>query len=461
MSALKRWGVPVATLGAMAGLLAATQFIPAAVAPPETEVQSSARVGLICPYLSSESTQWRIVAASEQGQLLSSALDAKPSADPTDLLKLTGGTEATRVTAPGSDSFSAVGWVAQGVGPDVGMSAVACVEPTASTWFAGAFQSADADAELTLFNGDSTDAIVDLTILDANGRVAAAGSRGLVVRAGSSYSVPIRVMSTEASPIAESAFTIHVETSSGRVAAYLRERRWDGNDPVNAEWVPPAVEPAESVLLPGVPSGSGGRKVIIANPSERTARITVELLGPEGASTLPLDEDLEVAPESTAEVDLTGVIDEVPGTLRLTATNAEITAALLATTKDDVAYTAAIAPVSKGLWVVPATKDAKAVLQLANPTADSVEVQVGIAKRPSGEAEISKVTLPPESTISVDLPKNDITVVTLATESADLRAAIVASGKVGDLAGLTILPLQGGSGGGEPPQITLDPHVGS
>jgi hypothetical protein len=322
-------------------------------------------------------------------------------------------------------------------------------------------QTASADADLTLFNADSTDAIVDLTILDANGRVAAVGSRGIVVRAGSSYSVPLKAMSTQATPIAEAAFTVHLETSSGRVAAYLRERRWEGNNPVNTEWLPSAAEPAESVLLPGVPEGDGTRTVIIANPGERTARVTAELLGPDGTSVLPAEEDLEVPPESTIEVELTDALSGIGGTLRLSASNAQITAALMASTKNDVAYTAAAGPVADGLWVVSPGKDAQAVLQLANPGEAAITVEVSTAKKPSAEAKSDRVTVAPGATTSVDLPTDDIIVLRLSTESADLRAAVVASGKLEDVEGLTILPLAAGTSGTEPPPLTLDPHTGS
>jgi hypothetical protein len=425
---------------------------------------SNARVSRVCPYLSAESVEWRIVAASKEGQLISTELDAKTKADPTDLLTVSGAKQPLRISAPRSDQFAGTGWVSESTGSERGLSSVACASPSQSAWFVGALLNPDATADLTLFNADTTDAIVDIAIFDENGRVATPGARGIVVRALSSYNVPLSAMSTASSPIAGTAFSIHVETSAGRVAPVLRQRLWQGNDLLSAEWLEPTQAPSRQVNLPGVPAGDGTRSLSIVNPGDRTARVTVELLGTEGVSVLPGTEEIEIPPATTKTFDLTDALAGQPGTIRLGASSAEIAASLRIDlgAAPDLGFITGTGPVgAQGLWVLPATKNAVAVLQLANAGDKDVQVVLRAADSPGAAAEAQIIDVRAGTTVLVELEKRDITVLQLSTSDAGVFAAAVATGKVGDLAGVTIMPLNPGESGADPTQITLDPHVGS
>ncbi|MDR1431985.1 MAG: DUF5719 family protein [Propionibacteriaceae bacterium] len=461
---MKRWILPLATIGATLALLGVCTLIPAGAPPAGNTPVSNARVSRVCPYLSAESVDWRIVAASKDGQLAAAALDARPNAAPTSLLKEKGSAQPLRISAPRNDQFDGTGWVSQADGSERGLSSIACASPNQSAWFVGALLSVDATAELTLFNADATDAIVDIAIFDENGRVAAPGARGIVVRALSSHVVPLSAMSTASSPIAKTAFSIHVETSTGRVAPILRQRLWKANDPLSAEWLPPTGDPSPQVIMPGVPAGDGARKVSIVNPGDRTAQVTVELLGVEGTSVIPETQEIEVPPASTKTFDLTDTLAGQPGAIRLDAGSVEIAATMSieAGQEPDLGFAAGSAPIeAQGLWVLPTTKNAAAVLQLANSTAKDAQVVVTTANEPGVDPEIKLVDVRAGASVLVELAKRDIIVLQLSTSDEGVHAAVSVTRQLGGLAGVTVVPLNPGENGEAPAKITLDPHVGS
>ncbi|MCL1838911.1 MAG: DUF5719 family protein [Propionibacteriaceae bacterium] len=460
---MKRLLIPFLALLFGAGGLWGSSLIPAGSPPQRPLPVSKVKVSKVCAALETGTAKWQVVAASRTGELISSELGDEPTDAPSQLITLSQPPNPIRISAPRDDDFAGITWLAQADGPERGMSTIACSTASTSLWFVGALLTTDASAELNLYNSDSTDAIVDMAIYDANGRVPAPGARGIYVKARSSYSVPLAAMSTAANPIAASAFTIHLQTSQGRIAATLRQHHWDKNAPRSSEWIPATAEPGLNVTLPGIPEGAGTREVVIVNPSNRTARLSVEFLGPEDTSLLPGTEDVEVPAFTTQSFSLTDAIGELPGALRLISRNAEIAATVKVSAgeKVDQGFVAAPSQLGeRGFWVLPDTTKTAAVLQVANSgTNEATAILTTSADLKEQSQQV--ITVAPGTTAIVDLTAAPQTFLTLTTQSAQLQAAVAFTRKVGDLAAVSVLPLDVDDSVSEKFTLSVDPHVGS
>ena len=73
-----------------------------------------------------------------------------------------------------------------------------------------------------------------------------------------------------------------VRASTGRVSAVALNRRSLDFAPTGADWQVSAVPPAHSVVIPGIPEGSGTRTLLVANPGTNRAQVSVSVLGAAG-----------------------------------------------------------------------------------------------------------------------------------------------------------------------------------
>ncbi|MDR1712287.1 MAG: DUF5719 family protein [Propionibacteriaceae bacterium] len=464
---MKRLLVPGIALVAMVAALAASGFIPAGQVPPDSSSTSSARASLVCAALTSVAAEWQTVGVSSGGELRAGEFGMKLTEESVALLDLKGSENPLRVTSPRDDTFSALDWVRTADGPERGMSTTACVSPTASTWYAGATLSASASADLILYNADTSDTVVDVTVFDVNGQVTTPGFRGITVPALGRYSVPLTVLPTSPEPVSDQPVAIHVQASTGRVASFLRQRLWgDKSKPLSAEWIPATVEPAGQVLIPGIPLGEGQRTLTVLNDSDTPATLTVEFLGPDGIS-FPGVGDLEVEPHATLNLDLAAPLGGEGGSLRVTSSGPEITAGMALTSSDtakkaDMAFLAAGSPIGQaGIWALPITDEDTVQVQFANPTDQPAQVSLTLSDTPDGEAETASVAVPAQSTLVRQLMPRGFTVLRLRTDALELQAAAVVAGKVGTLAGMTVIPLHSDESAGAAPQVVLDYSVGS
>lgn len=456
---MNRWVWPGAVVVTLAAATTAATLVGAQPMPVVGVAPQASRVSVVCPAFASATAELKVAAAAT-GPGLRTAKVSTPnqSTDAERLAVVSAPTEPLRVSAMLPDPFGAATVVTAENGPDRGFSASACVVPRTDHWFTGVEVGADAQSEVVVVNLDGTSAAVDLTAYGAEGRISA--PRGVEVAGNAAETISLGVL-----PRGELPLTVHVNSSDGRVAAFVRQRTWQSDEPLGADWLPAASMPATDLVVPGVPGGDGERTVVVTNPGERTASVAIGVLTESGPIGLAGAEQVEVPAGSTRAVDLAAGLDEVPGALRLVATQ-PVTAGLMlssdsADARRDPAFIAAAQPVpADGIWPLAAGKKASTVLQLANPGEGEATATL-TASAGSDAAEPQQVTVPPGSIVQVRLDAGATNVVRLQTTATDLRGVLVSTQRLGDVRGLAVLGLSAADPQSGAAEVIFDQRVGS
>lgn len=428
---------------------------PASVATPDDD---RARVGVVCPVIADATT---VAAGSPQGRLALAPLDAPERAeDAAGTLTTTAAASPVIVTAPRLDAFSATTRTAASTGSDRGLSMASCARPTATAWFTGVRSSDAAAAELVLLNSDAQDATVDLTVYGARGRVTAPGSRGIIVPARSRRVVPLGPLFSVADAV-----SVQVATSAGRVAPMIRQRMLRDDRP-GSDWLPPTADPAATVVIPGLPSGKGGRELVVLNPGERTAIVSLQVLGASGATAVPGFETIELPPQTSRVVDLTAALAGAPAGLRLTSEQ-KITAGVLSGTGGD----AAAADVSTQIAGSPLTgpgvlalSPGQAVaptLHLANGSTDAGAVRVRVTDPKGAVLRELSINVPGLADRTIKLPKT--AGVLIAVEPATpgvIHASLGVRVRIDGVLGTSSLSIRSGAASTTLPPVRRDARLG-
>ncbi len=234
-----------------------------------------------------------IDASGGQAQVVSGALPHPPV-----VVRARGGLAPGLVADQTARGRSGAGW---------GRASAACVAPAAEWWFVGGGGGAGRRTRLVLTNPESTPAQVDVTVYAGDGPVDTPGGQGVAVPAAGRTVLRVDALAPENFTTA-----IHVQGRIGRVAAALSDSEVAGLAARGVDWVPPAATPARSGLVPGVPSGVGPRELLVLNPSERAAEVSIRLITPD-ATFAPAGVDrLEVPAGAVATVELTEALAEQP-----------------------------------------------------------------------------------------------------------------------------------------------------
>ncbi|MEU8120975.1 DUF5719 family protein [Spirillospora sp. NPDC049024] len=302
----------------------------------------------------------------EGGRLAVQSLARKTGGGRVDVAPTKGGSPLGSVTSPGQawgedtksgqDSYTlrATGPIAGGLeaeqtayrdgGDDRGLAGARCAVPGTDLWFMGPGPVAADELDLYLTNVDAQPASVDVSALSGEGPLDTTDGRGTPVEPYTTRIVRIGGSPEGLGDIVKTAadLALRVRTTSGRVAASLRVRIGKKK---GTEWLPQSPAPAASVLVPGVPGGSGKRRLLVAVPGEADARIRVQVITAEGAFA-PQGQDVLDAPGMTVtSVPLDGALSGRAAAVRLTA-DRPILAGFAAERGADVAYGAATPPLS-------------------------------------------------------------------------------------------------------------------
>ncbi len=456
---MNRWLWPGSVLGAVAVAAVTATLTGAQAVPPTPFAATETRASVVCPGFESATATVRIAAAAAGPSLRTSKVaDPAAAEDAGSFHVVDGAGEPLRVSALVPDPFGGSTSVSAEVGPDRGLSATACASPSTDHWFAGADVRDVAQSEVVVANLDETSASVDLSVYGEDGRATA--PRGIEVEGNSVRTISLGALDRSAGPV-----TVEVSSGDGRVAAFVRQRTWNLDVPLGADWLPEATAPATALVVPGVPSGNGERRLVVTNPGDLTATVKIGSLTTSGRGQLAGAEQLEVPPQATRSIDLAVGLDGQPGAIRLDSTQ-PVTAGMWLDAggndaRHDPAYTAATSPLpGNSLWPLALGKAATTVLQLANPgEADAtVTVTAGSGDDP-GQAQ--DVTVPAGSTLEVALAAGDTNLVRVQTGATDLRGALVATATLGRVRAITVVDLAADdSRSGEAP-VVFDPHAGS
>jgi hypothetical protein len=182
----------------------------------------------------------------------------------------------------GGVEVSATGALAQGLeveqtGPG-GLVSAQCGTPGTSFWFAGPGQKSAATIELYLTNTGSTPADAQVQVLTD-----AAKGPPVLGNADNGITVPphgMVVQSLGGLLQGSGIMALNVSTTVGQVAAAVRESQGPGQV---GSWLPALQDPAQHVVIPGLPAGAGPPDLYIAVPGTGAAQIKITAITQRGS----------------------------------------------------------------------------------------------------------------------------------------------------------------------------------
>jgi hypothetical protein len=356
---------------------------------------------------------------------------------------------ATTVTAPdgaagGGSSVSATGQMAEGFEAEQadssGMGLVSCSHPSSDMWFVG---SGEPDVWLYLTNSGTAEASVDVTILTDTGQQSGLANAITVA--------PDQVVAQNVSPFVHGAqaIALHVQTSSGQIAASV----WEGAGSANGAWLPQAAAPSTTVVIPGLTVASSSARLFVTVPGATDAKLKVVAYTPAGASIQfgSGSNPVQASAAATTPVTLSSLGASAAG-LELTS-NVPIVAGVLVPGAGIGSFTAGANPVADQGVIAgnPATRGLTIGLLLTAPGAAATASVNVIASdgTVTSPAALQDVAVGAGRTIAVAVPRPSgghsfAIVLTPKAGSGPLYAArAVTSGTGGLTAALTsLLPVQ-------------------
>lgn len=285
------------------------------------------------------------------------------------------------------------------------------------------------DAELMITNSDANEAVIDLTLLGPDGEIFAVGARGIAVAPGVTRRIALSVLAPEG-PVG-----VSFAASQGRVAMAAvnvdgRAARYSG-----------ATRPAAVHHIGGVPTGAPSAQLVVTNPFEERADITVTALGATAPYELAATADLSVEPMSTVLVELADSLGGEASAIRVEATQEVAAAVVVAGSVGSPATLVGSEPAPD----LGATTLGGA-LQISNPGQEPVTIQPNVGE---------PVTLEPGTTAVQVLPVAPQQLITLTA-----TGPVLASAATSDAAGTIIIPLGKIAEDPQEPGLTrLDPHL--
>ena len=223
------------------------------------------------------------------------------------------GAVQVRAAGEGAPGLSVQTSVLVDAGAVRGLATDLCAPAAPESWLVGGGTVVGESGVLLLANPDDEDAVVDVTVLSAEGPVDERPGRGLGVPARGRLAVPLDELAPERSRLA-----LRVRATTGRVAAAVRVERSDGVVPRGVD-VAARTALGEELVVPGLPAGPGARALVLANPGDVPVRARVEVTALDGQFVPEGLDAVEVPAQSTAAVDLTGVLAATPAAVRVTA----------------------------------------------------------------------------------------------------------------------------------------------
>ena len=246
-----------------------------------------------------------------------------------------------------------------------------CVAPRSQWWFTGAGAGLDHASTLVLANVDPGPAVVDLRVLGPDGQVETVATKGIPVPPHSVKTVELDSIAPQTDDLA-----LGVHATRGRVAASVEDAfAANPDDRPGREWLAGTELPSRSLRLAGLPVTASRRTLLVANPGDSEAVVSVRVAGTSGSFAPTGLDEISVDPGAVASVDVADVLPakEAVG-LRLRST-VPVVAAVRSSAGGDHAY-ATVAPVVRGAAVAPLVAGQKATVQLTAGAGKAAHVTV-------------------------------------------------------------------------------------
>jgi hypothetical protein len=300
-------------------------------------------------------------------------------------------------------AFGAYGSLAPGLTveqttSDGGLAGTRCAQPAADLWLAGPGPADAEDVGLYLTNVDDRPVTAVIAALSPEGSIETPeGENDVLVTPHTTRLVQVGVQVEGFGQAAADAkiVALHVRADNGRLAAAVRVQRKKG-----ADWLPATV-PGTNVVVPGVPAGSGARRLLIAVPGRDEATVRVQAIAKDGTFAPIGQRTLQAPALAVTPFDLG--LGGKAAALRLVS-NKPIVATLVAEEGDDFAVTAATQPLTPAgqVGLVADDRDRTTLLLTAPGPAAAVRLTQVMAQGPTGTAQ--DVDVPAGRTIEVKMP---------------------------------------------------------
>ncbi|WP_190146768.1 DUF5719 family protein [Streptomyces glebosus] len=294
-----------------------------------------------------------------------------------------------------ADGMFAPGWTVQqttsvAAGAGRGLLGLSCTTPDTTFWFPGVSTATDRQDYVHLTNPDGVPAVVDLELHGKDGSLA--GSAGEDISVPPHTTVPVLLSTLTTTPTTNA--SLHVVAREGRVGAAVQAS--DGK--LGSDWLPPAADPAPSVVLPGIPKDATSVRLVALAPGESDADLKVQLATPTGLITPAGLESLHLKSGMTTAVDLKDLTKGEAGSLVLTPSDSDsrapVTAALRVTrgkgAEQEMAFIPATRPVEKRATAAD-NRDRGSTLSLVAPEkGKDAKVKVTASAGSGGGTPVSK-----------------------------------------------------------------------
>jgi hypothetical protein len=273
---------------------------------------------------------------------------------------------------------------------------------------------------LILSNPTSVAAVVNVELWDEAGPIDAPATQGIGVPARSRHVLLLDALAPESERVG-----VRITTTQGRVSAALEVRESDETTPEGMSFVPPAVEPDEQVVIPGVPD-HGERYLRVLAPGNTDAIVSIRMLGPSGPFS-PVDSEVVTVPAGTVyELPIDG--NEDPVAIELES-DEPVTASVRVVDEpdeglQDIAFTAATPPLDgpAATLLGRGASGFGTTLYLSSVDDGVNRVTVSMLDEDGEVLEQDEIDVPPGTTVPVELE---------APEDATFATAVVDPGQPG------------------------------
>lgn len=330
------------------------------------------------------------------------------------------------VTVVSGSGALAPGLYGARLGADSRPAAGECVAPVGERWFVGVGAGGDHLSQLYLVNPDAGPAVADVTLWSTDGRLEEVESRGLTIPGGQSSRLDLETLAPHRNDLA-----MQVSVTRGRVAAMVDDSYRAGSAPPTSDWIPTAAGPADALVLPGLPRRAGERVLVLANPGELEARVTLRVAGKDSPFSPTGVPEVRVPAGRVVTTDLTAALGAAvrkEDTALLLEASAPVVGSMRSVVEGDLVHTAAVTAGSGPMAAaVPEGGDAVVVLT-ATEAAGAVDIEfLGervATQRTSVKADTTRTVPVPDGTTSVRVT-SDVAYLGAVRTTGDAGAALL------------------------------------
>lgn len=312
-----------------------------------------------------------------------------------------------------------------------GMVGGGCISPSSSMWLVGGNTEIGSSTQLVLTNPGETAARVRVKVWTGVGP--ATGEIVELLEPGTSKAVRTETLERT------DRLAFHVASEGGKVAAYLNTSRLEGIVPSGVSYVTPGAPPALEtyvgpVRLEEFEAAEWLTELRMVNPEEDAARVSIQLLGPEGEEALGGAQEITIEPGVVTEVP---VAAPEPGEYALQISSDVPVAASINThakgeyseaiggTPSDASWLASGQPAPQAMLV----NTGEPTLALTNPSTEPAELVVEGVTDAGELGARQQLTVGPRQTVGIDPPKGAVAIrITGATVLASAQYQLEENG---------------------------------